>query len=184
MRIAIDLDGVLANSIAVWIQIWNERYSPRLRYEDVDEWDFWRKLGIDEGLFASIFNEAWESWGSIPPMEDDLPAKVERLRRFGGVDVITGRPKSNAPYIRNWLRMHAIPHDDLRIGVASKARLPHAVFIDDSPANAGEIALTGRPVLLRDQPWNKHVKENRLIRRIPDLDEAIRVISRLLSGPE
>jgi len=184
MRIAIDLDGVLANSMASWLRIWNERHSPRLRYEDIDEWDFWRKIGIDERRFSEIFNEAWEGWASIPPMEDDLPSKLRSMRMLGKVDVVTGRPRSNTPYIKSWLRMHSIPYDDLKVGVSSKARFPHIVFVDDSPANAREIALTGRLVLLRDQPWNRDVRETRLIRRVTDLGEAIEVIESLLDGGE
>ncbi|MFQ5940550.1 MAG: hypothetical protein ACE5KA_02480, partial [Nitrososphaerales archaeon] len=59
-----------------------------------------------------------------------------------------------------------------------KADLDYEVFIDDSPHNVEIIATKGRNVLLYEQPWNKSVKDARII-RIKKLGEAADIISNL-----
>jgi 5'(3')-deoxyribonucleotidase len=44
LRISLDVEGVLADTIRLWIRLWNRRSGRRLEYEDVVEWDFWRRL--------------------------------------------------------------------------------------------------------------------------------------------
>lgn len=177
MRIALDLDGVLADTIRVWLRIWNEHRFPRLTYESIDTWDFWRKLGISEAEFAGIFARAWLMWEEIPPVEEGIAEKVRRLSELGTVDVVTGRPAEERERVVLWLRRHGISYRGLVVGVTDKVRLGYDVYIDDSPLVAIAGARSGRLVLLRDQPWNRDVRSNSYVRRVRGLDEAIGVLS-------
>ncbi|MEM0450808.1 MAG: hypothetical protein QXO17_04490 [Nitrososphaerota archaeon] len=177
MRIALDLDGVLADTIRVWLRIWNEQRFPKLTYESIDSWDFWRKLGISEAEFAEIFSRAWQKWEEIPPAEEGLSEKVMRLSELGRVDVVTGRPAEERERVAMWLRRHRISYRNLVMGVTDKVKLGYDVYIDDSPIVATEGSRTGRTVLLRDQPWNRFVRSNSYVRRVRGLDEAVFVLS-------
>jgi uncharacterized HAD superfamily protein len=177
MRIALDLDGVLADTIRVWLRIWNEERFPKLTYESIDTWDFWRKLGIPESEFAGVFARAWRMWEEIPPLEEGLAEKVRRLSELGRVDVVTGRPVEERERVVLWLGKHGIDYERLVVGATDKIRLGYNVYIDDSPIVATQGASSGRLVLLRDQPWNREVRSNYYVRRIRGLEEAIRILS-------
>ncbi|MCX8203350.1 MAG: hypothetical protein N3H32_03425 [Nitrososphaeria archaeon] len=176
MRIALDLDGVLANTMKVWLEIWNAERFPRLEYESVDEWDFWKRLGITEAEFGAMFSRAWSRWPEIPPAEDRLAEKVRALSELGKVDVVTGRPKEDERHIRSWLELHSVEYRALVIGVARKAELGYDVYIDDSPRLAEDLVGRRGVLLLRDQPWNKSVRDDSKVRRIRGLEDAIGIL--------
>lgn len=176
MLISIDLDGVLSDSMGLWIQIWNASNYPKLNYEDISEWDFWRRLGLDEKRFSEIFDEVWSNWEKLQPLEQNVAQTVDKLNEIGVVDIVTGRPSRNRPYIIKWLKKHGIKYRRILIGVEKKSSYFYDVYIDDSPIQALEISSIGRIFLLRDQPWNRHVEPNKFIRRIRSLAEAYEVL--------
>ncbi|MCS7117310.1 MAG: hypothetical protein NZ957_00790 [Thaumarchaeota archaeon] len=177
MRIALDLDGVLAGTMYVWLRIWNAERLPLLTYESIDEWDFWRRLGITEREFSEIFSRAWSRWREVPPAEEGLREKVRRLSEIGTVDVVTGRPREDGRHIRSWLELHGIEYRALVISVSKKAELGYDVYIDDSPRLAEELAGRKGLLLLRDQPWNRSVPDNSRVRRIRGLHDAVAVLT-------
>jgi uncharacterized HAD superfamily protein len=181
MLIAIDLDGVLSDSMGLWIRIWNASNYPKLSYEDISEWDFWRRLGLTEERFSEIFDEVWSRWEELQPLEQDVAEIVDRISRVGVVDIVTGRPGRNRNFIVKWLRRHGINYRRLLIGVENKIKYLYDVYIDDSPIQALEASHAGRLLLLRDQPWNRHVEPNKFVIRIKSLEEAYRVLTSLSS---
>lgn len=179
VKIALDLDGVLSDSMGRWVEVWNQRFGhPRLSVDDIREWDFWRKLGITQELFNDIFDEVWRGWHLLRPLEENIGERVARLNLFGQVDIVSGRSTRHLPYVKSWLRHHGIKYSSIFLGVPQKSSLHHHIFIDDSPLEAVKIAGTGRYVLLRDQPWNRHIAEGRLILRVRSLEEAIEKLSK------
>ncbi len=184
LRISLDVDGVLADTMRLWIRLWNRRSGQKLEYEDLVEWDFWRRLGITGEEFMELMKMAWRMWRMLPPTEPNLSEKVARLRTIGKVDVVTARPRDVEKYTLLWLEVHRIPFDDI-IWIRSsgmKARLDYEVFIDDSPLLVDGCTLRTRFLLLYDRPWNRNiVYEGGLIKRIRSLDEAYQVIKERLA---
>ena len=181
LRIALDLDGVLADTMKAWLRIWNKRAEEKLVYGDLVEWDFWRNLGISEDEFMDIMNDAWRMWKAIPPTEPNLSEKVSKLRSLGSVDVVTARPRETEKYVLNWLEHRKIIYDNY-VWIRSsrmKPKLDYDVFIDDSPLLADGCILRRKLLLLYDQPWNRRVPEHQYVRRIKGLNEAYAILSRL-----
>jgi len=179
LRIALDLDGVLADTMRAWLKIWNRRSGEKLEYKDLVEWDFWKRLGISESAFMEIMNEAWRMWKIIPPTESDISEKVSKLRELGKVDIVTARPRETEKYVLEWLEHHGILYDEY-VWIRSsrmKPKLDYDVFIDDSPLLADGCILRRKLLLLYDQPWNKNVNEDRYVKRIKGLDEALEALS-------
>ena len=180
MRIALDLDGVLADTMSMWVRVWKEKTGQEVRLEDFDEWSSWKYLGITEREFMKIMNEAWKRWRYLPPTEDNLSRKVSKLRSLGKVDIVTARPRETEEYAIRWLELHGIEYDDyvwIRDG-RSKLSLDYHVFIDDSPIMAGDAAQARKLVLLYDQPWNRSFEENSFVRRVKGLEEAYEILRR------
>jgi len=46
LEIAVDLDGVLAESMLVWCERASKEFGIRLRMEDLDSWASWKKLSL------------------------------------------------------------------------------------------------------------------------------------------
>lgn len=180
MKIALDVDGVLADIIVVWIQEYNKKHGKSISKETIKDWDFWKELGVDKYDFYFQLSNCWSKWQAVPTMEQGIANAVEKLHSIGTVDIVTARDKPSTPYVLKWLEHNRIKYNDY-VAVPDgrdKANLDYDMFIDDSPHNALRIASKGRKVLLYDQPWNKSVNNTRVV-RIKKLGEAIDVISNL-----
>ena len=176
MRIALDVDGVLADVIESWLGYSNS-IRPEISKEEMTDWDFWRKHGIDQYDFYKELNSCWNDWESIPPTEEGLSSATERLSELGRVDIVTARERSTDPFVRSWLDHHGISYDDYVsvIHGPMKAELDYDVFIDDSPLNAQEFLKRDKRMILYTQPWNLHVSDIR-IERISSLSESVKIL--------
>lgn len=180
MKIALDLDGVLADIIHPWIENHNKQYKKSINKEDINQWDFWRKIGLDKYEFYRQLSNSWERWKDVPPTENDIASAVDRLHSLGRVDIVTARDKESTNNVINWLEHNGIKFNEY-VSVfdgRDKAKLDYDVFIDDSPHNVERMDSKGSNVLLYDQPWNREVNSRKII-RIKKLIESINIISDL-----
>ncbi|HDD42305.1 MAG: hypothetical protein DRN61_02125 [Thaumarchaeota archaeon] len=174
LRIALDVDGVLADTMRLWIRLWNRRSEQKIGYEDLVEWDFWKKLGISGDEFMKLMSEAWRMWWEIPPTEPNISEKVAKIKSLGKLDIVTARPRETEICTLRWLEAHRIPYDDY-VWISSsrlKAKLDYDAFIDDSPLIVDGCLMRGKILLLYDRPWNRSVYESGYVRRVKSLDEA------------
>ncbi len=176
MKIALDVDGVLADVITPWIAFSNT-IRQKISKHDITDWDFWKKFQIDRYDFYTELNSCWKNWLSIPPTEDNLSYVTKNLSNLGQVDIVTAREDKTNSFVKNWLNHHNISYDSYVSVVDGpmKADLDYDVFIDDSPLNAQKFLQNGKKLILYSQPWNHHINENR-IHRISSLSEAIKKI--------
>ena len=59
--------------MVVWNIIYNKEYDKKLKKEDINAWDFWKKLNLNRKEFNDIFTKTWNQWNTIPPTEENLP---------------------------------------------------------------------------------------------------------------
>ncbi|HJU13427.1 MAG TPA: hypothetical protein VJ792_03125 [Candidatus Nitrosotalea sp.] len=176
MRIALDVDGVLADVIDAWLA-YNNRTRAAIQKSEILEWDFWKKYNIDKFDFYEELSLCWKSWEKIPPTESNLSQASKELSRLGTVDIVTAREDSTHEDVKKWLRMHGVAFKNY-VGVlegTEKAGLDYDVFIDDSPINAHSMLAREKSVLLYSQPWNLDFPDPRA-KRIRELREAVSFI--------
>ena len=65
MKIALDVDGVLADVIVSWIN-YNNLIRSHISKNQVTDWQFWKKFEIDPFDFYSELSSCWKNWQSIP----------------------------------------------------------------------------------------------------------------------
>jgi uncharacterized HAD superfamily protein len=186
MRIAVDLDGVLADTMVTFCQILNEHRSTPLAVESFVRWRAWEIAGITKDEFFRTLDEAWFSWEAIPPTEEDLAAKVERLTEFGKVDIVTGRSPATVPYANSWLRKHQIPFDSFvrtRNSTSGKLDLNYDMYIDDSAELMALLAsrLHGSGILYL-RPWNRNAAEMPRIFRVERWNQIPSVVEQASIG--
>jgi 5'(3')-deoxyribonucleotidase len=160
LRIAVDLDGVLAETMEAWCKHANEFLGTSFKLTDLDTWASWRKLGISREQFFQFLDEAWDDWKTIPPTEPRLAEKVRKLTRSGQIDVVTGRSKESVNAAKNWLADHKIPYQRfVRVpGWKDKIFLKYDVYIDDAPELMPLISRNPSMWgILYTRPWNMRV---------------------------
>lgn len=173
MKIALDVDGVLADVIESWL-IYSNKIRSSISKDEITNWDFWKKFKINRYDFYEELSTCWKNWNTIPPTEDNLSVITENLSNFGQVDIVTARELSTDSFVKNWLDQHDITYQNYVsvIDGTMKADLDYDVFIDDSPLNAIKFLEREKNVLLYSQPWNQSIT-NSNIQRIFTLSEAV-----------
>jgi len=179
MKIALDVDGVLADVIQSWLNYSNSKRQKISKHE-ISNWDFWKKFQINRYDFYAELSSCWKKWHSIPPTEENLSLFTKNLSKLGQVDIVTARERSTDSFVKNWLKHHKVSFDNYVsvIDGPMKADLDYDVFIDDSPLNASKIIQQNKKIILYSQPWNTNISENN-IHRIKNLSEAIEKINTL-----
>jgi len=171
MKIALDVDGVLADVIKSWLS-YSNTIRPKISKHEITDWEFWKKFKINRFDFYEELSTCWKNWYSIPPTEKNLSTITKNLSNLGQVDIVTAREKSTDSFVKNWLTHHNISYDNYVsvIDGPMKAALDYDIFIDDSPLNAAKFLEYNKKVILYSQPWNEHMSNNR-IHRITNLSE-------------
>jgi len=184
-RIAVDLDGVLADTMEACCKIINTKYATHFKVSSFNRWKAWETAGISKDEFFHILDQAWFEWRSIPPTEEKLAGKVGRLLEFGEVDIVTGRSPETVPSAKCWLETQKIRFNTFirtNSGI-QKASLNYDVFIDDSPEIM--LALSSKPDgygILYTQPWNKEMGEMNKILRANSWDQIPELAHRILDA--
>jgi len=91
LKIAVDVDGVLADLAGMLLKVYREATGVDLGREFIDEWEFWRKVPMTEREFFKMVARAWSRWDVIGLLEDDAAEDVEQLAALGCVDIIIPR---------------------------------------------------------------------------------------------
>ena len=173
MKIALDVDGVLADVIESWL-IYSNKIRARISKDYITNWDFWKKFKINRYDFYEELTTCWTNWNSIPPTENNLSIITQNLSNFGQVDIVTAREISTDSFVKNWLKLHDVTYQNYIsvIDGPMKADLDYDIFIDDSPLNAIKFLKHKKKVFLYSQPWNQHISDQN-IQRISTLSEAV-----------
>lgn len=183
LRVALDVDGVLADVMSAWLEHTNPGRLVPLSKSDMNNWDFWARHGIKKRDFYAQLDACWDKWMHLPPTEDNLARATSALSRLADtLDIVTARSHITNSHVKAWLEHYNITYDKY-VQVAAgwmKADLEYDVFIDDSPVNADAFVKNKKRVVLYDQPWNADVKTDTrpltspgAMVRVPDLEQAV-----------
>jgi 5'(3')-deoxyribonucleotidase len=183
LRIAVDLDGVLANTIIPLCKSVNMRHSTHWEASSFVQWKAWETAHITKEEFFRTLDEAWFDWSTIPPTEEDIAEKLSRLREFGKVDLVTGRSPETVASARFWLTEQGIGFNSF-VRTSSgmdKAKLNYDIFIDDSPDLMSLLTSSrDRHGILYTQPWNKNSPRMPRISRVSCWNEIPEVVRGIL----
>lgn len=173
MKIALDVDGVLADVIQSWL-IYSNKIRNNISKDEITNWDFWKKFKINRYDFYEELSTCWQNWNTIPPTEENLSEITKNLSTIGQVDIVTARELSTDSFVKNWLKHHDITYHNYVsvIDGPLKADLDYDIFIDDSPLNAIKFLERKKNVLLYSQPWNQNISDSK-IQRIFRLSEVV-----------
>ena len=182
MRIAVDLDGVLADTMVTWCRILNSKRSMNVTVDSLVKWRAWEIAHVSKDEFYRILDKSWYEWENIPPTEEDLGRQVGRLNQFGLVDIVTGRSKETIRFARSWLKKYEIRYDSFvrTQSTNAKAELDYDLFIDDSPDLMPLVAskVDGWAILYT-RPWNRDASLLPRVFRADKWDEIPKLVERI-----
>lgn len=176
MRVACDIEGVVANPHALFLSYYNETHDTDFTLRDMTSWEFPNKnFHISTDEFHKIIDEIWQKkWKEIPPTEEDLAYKISTISQIHEIDFVTCRA-SRSSEIKKWLKKQTIIYGQF-VGVegstTKKAELEYDIFIDDSPKLANTLEMIGKPIFLYRRPWNEMIFGS-YIHRVDNFNEVI-----------
>lgn len=163
-KVALDLEAVLADTMNEALSSTDKLDEDAVRGSwDMPERQFQIYLGVTDALWR-------HNPLSITPVEPGIDKYVEDIADEHEVHIVTGREHVDENLLF-WLQKHQIPFESFTSTGEDKWKFEeYDVFIDDNPEMVGECRL-----LLRDQPWNRHIETEKYktCDRIYSLAEAI-----------
>ncbi len=153
MKIAVDVDGVLAEQVPHLLKRMREQYCIELRKKDIRLWN--QPIGhtdftteIERALLDADFVL------SMPAIRG-ARAALDELATQHHVVITTGRPVEASDNTLEWLRRKRLRfHEFVNTREQGKPSLAVDVLIDDHLDSAEGFALTNRLAILLSQPWN------------------------------
>lgn len=164
LRIGIDLDGVVADFNAGWIELYNREFGTAISPDEV--------VGWDQMLVLTHFPEMDEFWTWARSAHDDrrcifrrlgiYPGAVEALRELverHHVAIVSHKFPWAIPDTLAWLAELEVPLQEIHF-LRAKARVDCDVYLEDAPYQLADLR-AGRPhaVVCRFvRPWNEPVE--------------------------
>ena len=182
LRIAVDLDGVLADTMVTFCKILNQRHSTHFTVNSFVQWNAWRIAHITKDEFFRTLDKAWFEWKNIPSMDENIGAEVGRIRRFGHIDIVTGRSRETVQAAKAWLERHKVPYETFvrTASTKAKAELNYDVFIDDSAELMSLVASSlDNSGILYTQPWNRNADDMQRVFRVERWEQIPAVLEKI-----
>lgn len=165
-QLAYDIDGVVADTMAVFVQLARERYGMhQLSKADLVQYDLYQCLAVEPSIVDDLICTTLddEHTGRIPPMPGAQELLTE-LARHGPLRFITARiwPES----IIRWLHatLPQVAASEIQViatgDPSAKLQVLHDLgiryFLEDRQETCEILVKNGIQPLLFDQPWNQH----------------------------
>lgn len=191
MRIGIDIDEVIADTLTAMIEFHNSVYETDLRRTDFGSYRFWETWGgTHEEAIQKVFDFfATDHFASISPVAGSLSALTILKERGHNLFAITGRHSELVEKTEQWVfhyfpevfsEIHFVNTFSLTQPVRKKSavckQLGVTLMIEDDIDHARDCAAQGIDTILLDYPWNQgEVPTN--VYRVSSWDDVIRLVS-------
>lgn len=161
MRLGIDLDGVVADFNAGWIQRYNEEHGTSLVSDMVQQWDAMVSL---TRFHSNAEFWAWARNDGGPGLFRNLPtipgalAALDRLSQDHEIVIITTKPRWATPETYAWIADNEIPTREVHI-TRRKWLVDCDAYLDDGPHNLERLVIErpDRAVCRFIRSWNSPV---------------------------
>ena len=191
MRIGIDFDDVVADSISFIVRLHNERYGTSLTRESMTSWRFEEVWGttLEEAIRRTNEFFAEDQVTGVAPVAGSVEA-IKKLKEQGHeLYILTGRSENDVEETERWIKHHfpdvfkGVHYGNFftlnknhvfRKKLDTCRELGIEVLIEDNDKTALECAAAGIKVFLITTPWNKNFKTTPNIQRVHSWEEILK----------
>lgn len=168
MHLAIDLDNTVMDTTTAGVATLNRLLGMSLDAASTTNYAFFEDFGLCEEWYSQVYRMVGDELHDTPlPYPDALPTLHDLMARHH-VTLLTARDRCFTAVTEAWLsrhglRPHAVHYETDKYGWCCR----HGVdlMIDDHVGYAREFAAKGRPLMLMDHPYNRHLRHP-LIQRV------------------
>lgn len=160
MRIGVDIDGVLANILPMWLAKFNTTYQKEASDQAGMNFDAAAAYGLTYEQLEKFYVE---NENLFIEQAEPMPGAVDYLVKLMAeheVYLVSARNTYQYDRTLTWLTKHRFPFTELiLLGSTDKRQtcieFGLEIFIEDSLDNARKLTSHGIPVLLFDAPYNQ-----------------------------
>ncbi|NOY68696.1 MAG: haloacid dehalogenase [Deltaproteobacteria bacterium] len=163
-RIAFDIDGVVADTMSLFLSIAGDFGVTGIRYEDITEYDVRKSTGLDDDALTQIILRilSGEHAFSLYPLPGAIHILKRLNKRHRPTLFVTARP--DAEHIEEWLlaRLDVSPSDIEIVATGSFSDKKDVLlekgvswFVDDRLETCFVLAEAGVTPIVFNQPWNR-----------------------------
>jgi hypothetical protein len=173
-EIAFDIDGVVADTMEVFIRLAHERYNlVHLTKEDISCYDLYNCLGLQKEVLDDLVRLTLDEEHTlqIPPVSG-APEVLTELARYGPLRFVTARIWLES--ITEWLyrELPGVSPGEITVITSGAPEgkldilndLGIRFFVEDRIETCRQLKKAGIQPFLFDQPWNRNEAEEGFVR--------------------
>ena len=175
MRVGVDIDGVLADSLTLWVNELNTYFNKNKLFEEIHLYDLAQTFELEHDQIMGFVKEKGQYMMSSPCPIPNAAHYLEKIKEEHYVAIVTARQEMYREVTEAWLGRHGMSYDDLfMIGTHQKQetclRQGLQVMIEDTLEVGADLSAAGIPVLLLDAPYNRRALP-KLVTRLYNWEE-------------
>lgn len=160
MRIGVDIDGVLADSLPLWISELNRYFNKNKRVKEIHLYDICQTYEITEQDLGEFLKRRGRYLMSRPSPVQGASHYLNVIKNSHEIYIVTARSERYRQETREWLKNHSLPYDELLLlGSHDKIRpcleSNLKLLVEDTLEIGAQVSAAGVPVLLLDAPYNQ-----------------------------
>jgi len=160
MKIGVDIDGVLANSLPLWVAELNNFFNKSKQLEEIHLYDIHKTYQISQRDLKVFLEHRGRYLMKSPEPMTGASYYLGRIKQSHEIFIITARDKKYWDETQGWLKKHGLPYDELLL-LGSHDKKESClernvkVLVEDTLEIGAEVSSAGIPVLLLDAPYNQ-----------------------------
>jgi uncharacterized HAD superfamily protein len=160
MRLGVDIDGVLADSLSLWVQELNVFFKKNKKAKEIQLYDICETYEITLKQMEDFMQARGSFIMSQVPLMRGAAYFMRRIKHYHDIYIVTARDDKYEQETRAWLARYGLPFDEIvLLGSHEKqaACLDCRVgaLVEDTLEIGLNVSAVGVPVLLYDAPYNQ-----------------------------
>jgi len=179
MKIALDVDGVLLDTMKCFCEIYNFVRHDNKTKNDITRFGFNEDWGMSEAEFWAVFEFC--NIYDLKSIDNNAHKYIKKLAKKHEIDIVTARKKTERNGVKRALTRLGLKQGvhynkivlTLKEGIESKIELDYEIYIDDNPNLAKDIIKKPyyepkdyKQMLLWQQPWNWRIESGNGVQRV------------------